>query len=206
MSMIGRLCAAAAIAAMLLLAGCGGDATHFYTLVRPTAPSTAGTASFAIDVQSVRLPLQVDQPELVIRQGDGAVALVETRRWIAPLPDEVRSARADIRARRVAGVYHPDEGTLGPGAPHATSRCAQVRSPLGRQPGRGGAGVSKGVGGTPKSKRSAQREVPLLGRTRQDAPARPCPQRPPPRPGRSITSPRHNEKRPRDRSRRRLSG
>ena len=37
--------------------------------------------------------------------------------------------------------------TLGPGAPHATSRCAQVRSPLGRQPGRGGAGVSKGVGG-----------------------------------------------------------
>lgn len=92
MSMIGRLCAATAIAAMLLLAGCGGDATHFYTLVRPTAPSTAGTASFAIDVQSVRLPLQVDQPELVIRQGDGAVALVETRRWIAPLPDEVRSA------------------------------------------------------------------------------------------------------------------
>lgn len=114
MNLIERLRAVSAVTAMLLLAGCSGDATYFYTLVRPTAPATAGTASFAIDVQSVRLPLQVDQPELVIRQGDGAVALVETRRWIAPLPDEVRGALVaeltrQLGVRDIARVAPPPD-------------------------------------------------------------------------------------------------
>lgn len=81
--------------AVLGVAACSGEApTRFYTLVRPTpvAPLAAGQAAFAIDVQPVRVPAQVNQPELVVRQGNGEVALVETRRWIAPLPDEVRGA------------------------------------------------------------------------------------------------------------------
>jgi uncharacterized lipoprotein YmbA len=84
----------AVLAGAALLAGCASDATHFYTLLSPAAdaPAAAAPAGFAIDVQRVRIPVQVDQPELVVRQGGGEVALVETRRWIGPLADEVRGA------------------------------------------------------------------------------------------------------------------
>lgn len=88
-------------AATLLLAACSGQRTHFYTLVRPAPALAATTAGFAIDVQPLRLPAQVDQPELVVRQGDGAVALVETRRWISPLPEEARGALVAELTRRL---------------------------------------------------------------------------------------------------------
>ncbi|MGH8444777.1 MAG: PqiC family protein [Solimonas sp.] len=111
-----RLALSAGAAAALLLAACSGDdPTRFYTLVRPVpaTPAVAGQAAFAIDVQPVRVPAQVNQPELVVRQGDGEVALVESRRWIAPLPDEVRGAiaaevGAGLGARDVSQVAPPD--------------------------------------------------------------------------------------------------
>lgn len=85
------------------LAGCAGEATHFYTLLRPQnePPRDAG-AALAIDVQPVRIPAQLDQPELVVRQGEGEVALIETRRWIAPLGEEVRGAVIARLKRRLA--------------------------------------------------------------------------------------------------------
>src|SRR3546814_15122193 len=83
-------------AAALTTTACSSDRTHFYTLLKPdtAAPAIAGGAAFAINVQSLRVPAQVDQPELVVRQGEGELALVETRQWIAPLKDERRGARS----------------------------------------------------------------------------------------------------------------
>src|SRR3546814_7883322 len=58
-------------AAALTTTACSSDRTHFYTLLKPdtAAPAIAGGAAFAINVQSLRVPAQVDQPELVVRQG-----------------------------------------------------------------------------------------------------------------------------------------
>lgn len=103
------------LAAVTLSAtACSSDPTHFYTLLKPetAAPSPAGGAAFAIDVQQVRVPAQVDQPELVVRQGTGELALVETRLWIAPLKDEMRGALSAELSERlhvhdVAGVTAP---------------------------------------------------------------------------------------------------
>jgi hypothetical protein len=53
-----------------------------------------------------------------------------------------------------------------------------------------GRGSARAWGGP--RKQTQRSEVPLSGRTRQDAPARPCPPRPPPRPGGSITPPIHH--------------
>src|SRR3546814_2916697 len=80
-------------AAALTTTACSSDRTHFYTLLKPdtAAPAIAGGVAFAINVQSLRVPAQVDQPELIVRQGEGELVLVETRQWIAPLKDEMRS-------------------------------------------------------------------------------------------------------------------
>lgn len=87
----------------LAISACSSDRTHFYTLLKPAdaAPSLAGGAAFAIDVQHVRVPAQVDQPELVVRQGTGELALVETRQWIAPLRDEMRAALSAALSERL---------------------------------------------------------------------------------------------------------
>lgn len=98
----------------LTATACSSDRTHFYTLLKPdtAAPAIAGAAAFSINLQSVRVPAQVDQPELVVRQGKGELALVETRQWIAPLKDEMRGALSAelstrLHAHDVAGLTVP---------------------------------------------------------------------------------------------------
>lgn len=103
-----------ALVALPAFAACSADRTHFYTLLQPepATATVAGGAAFAIDVQHVRVPAQVDQPQLVVRQGAGELALVETRQWIAPLKDEMRGALSAaltqrLHAHDVAGVAAP---------------------------------------------------------------------------------------------------
>jgi hypothetical protein len=105
-----------AVAALtLVLAACGSaPATRFYTLVAPAsadvAPSGAATAgAFQFDILPVSVPAQVDQPPLVVRQGDQGVAVLQGERWIAPLGDEVRAALSadlarDFHAQDVSGL------------------------------------------------------------------------------------------------------
>lgn len=80
------------------LSGCASAPVNYYTLVpsNSTASMTTATKSptFAFDLDSVSVPLQVDQPQLVVRQAGAGIALVETERWIAPLGDEIRDAIA----------------------------------------------------------------------------------------------------------------
>lgn len=100
-----RLLAATAV---LTLAACASAPTHFHTLV-PPATENANTASapFFIEVQPVGVPPQVDQPQMVLRQGSGGVALLDNERWIAPLGDEIRGAlSADLsRTLNTHDVY-----------------------------------------------------------------------------------------------------
>lgn len=63
------------------------------------APS-ASPAGFVIEVLPVTVPPQVDQPQLVLRQGASKVVMLDDQRWVASLADEVRGAlSADLAAQ-----------------------------------------------------------------------------------------------------------
>ncbi len=87
----------------LLLGACSSAPTHFYTLVAPghAAPGAPAAAPYRIAVLPVTVPAQVDQPQMVVRQGSARVALLEGERWIAPLGDEIRTAISDALMRKL---------------------------------------------------------------------------------------------------------
>ena len=80
--------------ATTLVASCTSTPMHFHTLV-PASPDQVPALPVAgalIDVEPVSVPAQVDRTELVVRQKEDGINLLENETWIAPLPDEVRSA------------------------------------------------------------------------------------------------------------------
>jgi uncharacterized lipoprotein YmbA len=84
----------AATLALALAACASAPPMHYYTLVTPAATpaSSSASAPLRFELLPVRIPAQVDQPQLVVRQGEQGVALLNGERWIAPLADEVHSA------------------------------------------------------------------------------------------------------------------
>lgn len=92
-----------ALGATLLLSACASAPTHYYTLVSPMAAqgkSQPAATGFQFEMLAVRIPVQVDQPQLVVRQGDGSMAILETERWGSPLADEFHDAlAADLEQR-----------------------------------------------------------------------------------------------------------
>lgn len=101
-----RLILAAVLA--LGLAACASSPVRFYTLVAPSAepatPSDTGSGkSLSFELAAIRIPAQVDQPQLVVREGGQRVAVLESDRWIAPLADEVHAALAGALVRDLPG-------------------------------------------------------------------------------------------------------
>lgn len=70
----------------------GGDASSAQAGVRADPAVTADAMSF--ELLPISLPAQVDQPQLVVRDGAQGMLLLNGERWIAPLGDELRSALA----------------------------------------------------------------------------------------------------------------
>jgi uncharacterized protein len=89
------------LATILLAAAAGGcgsaPATRFHTLLEPPTGKAVATEAgkVAWELLPVIVPVQVDQPQLVVRADDGTLALRENERWIAPLADEYRAALVD---------------------------------------------------------------------------------------------------------------
>lgn len=107
------------LGAVLALAACRSAPIHFYTLVPSSAGApipAAAPASYRVAVLPVGIPAQVDQPQLVVRQGQGSVALLENRQWIAPLGDEIRTVLSDALVRKLGtqDVYGLADGGAGP--------------------------------------------------------------------------------------------
>lgn len=103
----------------LVLGACASPAPiHYHTLLAPAQEAAASApAPFLIEVLPVGVPAQVDQPQLVLRQGEGGVLMPEGERWAAPLADELRAALADalsrdLGTRDVAGLARPAGATV----------------------------------------------------------------------------------------------
>ena len=118
MTMTNKAAVAALACSLLALTACSSAPTQFYTL-QPPAAAQATSAPFQIEVQSVDLPPQVSTPQLVVRTGGSEMVPVDTRRWIAPLGDEIRDAlSADLsRQLGVRDVYGLPGGGTAPGMP-----------------------------------------------------------------------------------------
>jgi uncharacterized lipoprotein YmbA len=85
----------AALISILGLSACNSVPTHYYTLLSPLSSQAdpgVHTTAFQFEMAPVRMPVQVDQPQLVIRQSNGSLAILETERWGAPLGDEFHDA------------------------------------------------------------------------------------------------------------------
>ncbi|MEN5031999.1 PqiC family protein [Pseudomonas sp. Ps21-P2] len=91
-----------ALACVLGVTACASTPTHYYTLIAPAtqAPANASPAPFQFEMQAVLMAVQVDQPPLVIRQGNGSLAILENERWGAPLGDEFHDALTGQLERR----------------------------------------------------------------------------------------------------------
>lgn len=94
--------AAMAMMAALWVSACAPPASHFYTLMPPSQAEVAvPVGAEAFELRAVRVPGQVDLPQLVVREGIGEVRVAETHQWVAPLHDEVRSALSTLLAARL---------------------------------------------------------------------------------------------------------
>jgi len=83
------------VTACVLLAACRSDPIQFHTLMPAPLSGAARGASGEILIESLSLPPQVDRPQIVIRQGNSGLAILETEWWAASLMDELRSALED---------------------------------------------------------------------------------------------------------------
>ncbi|EIL87315.1 hypothetical protein UU9_16106 [Rhodanobacter fulvus Jip2] len=90
----------------LALAGCASAPLHYYTLMAPAGgpDPVVATSPLPFELMPVNVPAQVDQPQLVVREGGQGVALLGSERWIAPLADEVRSALSADLVRQLHGA------------------------------------------------------------------------------------------------------
>jgi uncharacterized lipoprotein YmbA len=103
------------------LGACGSAPTlRYYTLVPPAGGESTvapSTQPFQFELLPVAVPAQVDQPQLVVRQGGQGVAVLQGERWVAPLGDELRSALSadltrDFRAQDVSGLTSQGKGAV----------------------------------------------------------------------------------------------
>lgn len=82
------------VTALLLLTACSSDPIQFHTLT-PVQPGGASSSGTDIQIEAITVPPQVDRPQIVIRQGNAGLAILETQWWGASLVDELRSALVD---------------------------------------------------------------------------------------------------------------
>jgi uncharacterized protein len=101
---------------ILLSVACTSTPVHFHTLLPASAePHRAPTPSLAykVTIEAVKIPAQVDRIEMVVRQNDGEIAVLNTELWIAPLPDELQSA-VSVEIHRQLRLADATDGHHGP--------------------------------------------------------------------------------------------
>jgi len=90
----------------LAIAACSAPmAPRYHTLLSPSTAAREAVPPFdaAWELLPVSMPVQVEQPQLVVRAEDGTMALLEGERWVAPLNEEMRAALGDRLSRALGG-------------------------------------------------------------------------------------------------------
>ncbi|MFL1494266.1 membrane integrity-associated transporter subunit PqiC [Pseudomonas antarctica] len=90
------------VAALVLLAACRSEPIAFHTLTPAHWDNSTRAEAAGIRIESISVPPQVDRPQIVIRQGDSGLAILETQWWAASLADELKSALVDQLANSSA--------------------------------------------------------------------------------------------------------
>ena len=86
---------ACAVAAVLAACASSGPVVHLYTLMPADLPARGAAASTGAATPlllEIRLPSQVEQPQLLVRLPDDSLMSLEQERWASPLRDELRQA------------------------------------------------------------------------------------------------------------------
>ncbi len=107
------------LALSAVLAGCAAPPpAHYYTLMPPPGTSASGASAsgagaggattaatggeYAISVQPVTIPAQVDRPQIVVgMDGSAQVVPLNQSLWVSPLDGQVRRALADDLTARL---------------------------------------------------------------------------------------------------------
>ena len=102
--------APAALVTVLALAACAssGPPVRLYSLMpadlATTSAAVAARPSITIQLEPVRLPAQVDQPQWLVRLPDDSLASLEQERWASPLRDELHQALLEELAAHAGAV------------------------------------------------------------------------------------------------------
>jgi uncharacterized lipoprotein YmbA len=99
-----------------VLTACAVSSPHYYTLLPIAAsgpaqsPDSGAVRHYAISVQPVVLPEQVDRPQIVITDpGSTQVTPLNSALWASPLSDEIRNALSNDLSRKL-GVLDISDG------------------------------------------------------------------------------------------------
>lgn len=96
------------MAVLLALSACAGMPERYYSLMsvhEAAGPSDGRAADFAVRVDPVRVPAQVDRPQLIVRQDSGPGVLVLNQSlWAAPLADDIRGVLARELSQRLSAA------------------------------------------------------------------------------------------------------
>lgn len=77
----------------LTLAGCTSHQVRYHTLVNPQPVAhPVSSSSFVIEMMPVGVPAQLDTQQVIIRQSDSSIAVLDDDRWLSPLGDELQTA------------------------------------------------------------------------------------------------------------------
>jgi uncharacterized lipoprotein YmbA len=80
------------VTAVLLLTACRSDPIQFHTLIPAQLSGNLRSGAEDIQIEGLSVPPQVDRSQIVVRQGNSGLAILETQWWAASLVNELRSA------------------------------------------------------------------------------------------------------------------
>ena len=109
------------LSSLLVLSACSSSLPMQYHTLIPTQQTTVNMekkADFQLQLLPVRIPVQIDQPSLVIRESDGRLTIMENALWASPPADELHDALAfalenRLGVRNLSGLpANPDEPVL----------------------------------------------------------------------------------------------
>lgn len=106
------------LVASALLASCASaPPPRFHSLLgaAPVERGAPSPAPLVVFLDPVRVPVQVDQPQWLVRLPDDSLGVLEAERWASPLRDELRQALLEVWVGRFGAVDGRTAGSAAPG-------------------------------------------------------------------------------------------